>query len=193
MERINGYEEAKAYTDAEKLPAGGYVVKILDVNELVYDWGKVLAISFDITEGEYTDFYKNNYKMQQQEDKKWKGIYRLNVPKGDGSEKDGWTMRTFKTATEAVEDSNAGYHWDWNEKGLKGKTVGALFRNKEYEYEGSTGFFTECCGFRPVEVIRENKFKMPKDKLLKNKTSTASSVFEIDGYEPVDSDDDLPF
>ena len=81
MERINGYEDAKAYTDAEKLPAGGYVVKILDVNELVYDWGKVLAISFDITEGEYTDFYKNNYKMQQQEDKKWKGVYRLNFQK----------------------------------------------------------------------------------------------------------------
>ena len=38
MERINGYEDAKAYTDAEKLPAGGYVVKILDVNELVYDF-----------------------------------------------------------------------------------------------------------------------------------------------------------
>lgn len=27
MERINGYEDAKAYTDAEKLPAGGYGCK----------------------------------------------------------------------------------------------------------------------------------------------------------------------
>lgn len=191
MKKFEGYEKAKVMTDRERLPIGGYIVKILDAEELTYDWGRVLAISLDIEEGEYKGYYQQDYELQNQEDKKWKGVYRLNIPKGDGSEMDEWTANTFKTAIAAIEDSNNGFHWDWDEKKLTGKVVGALFRNKEYEFDGRNGFYTECCAFRPTEIIKNGKFKTPKDKLLKKTEDT------ISGFTPVSpetsSDDDLPW
>ena len=53
MKPYNGYE-ARKKSVKENLPAGGYVVKVLDAAERRYDWGNVIEISFDVVEGEYT-------------------------------------------------------------------------------------------------------------------------------------------
>ena len=100
----------------------------------------VIVFAFDIAEGEQKEFFKKNFEMQQQEDKKWKGTYRLYVPKDDGSEKDSWTTSRFKTVMNNFEESNNGYHWNWDENSLKGKKIGAVFNDKQYEYQGKTGF-----------------------------------------------------
>lgn len=191
MKQFSGFEAKKSGGAREILPAGGYVAKILNAEEVNYSWGSVLLISFDIVEGEYKDFFKRDYTGQTMEDKKWRGNYRLSVPKDDGTEQDGWTKRSFGNAIWSIEDSNPGYHWDWNEANLKGKLVGALYRNREWEMNGNTGWTTECCAFTSVEDIRQKKFKMPKDKPLKNKQSTSSgSSF----YDATNEDDgDLPF
>ena len=175
MKAFSGYKAEKS-ASREQLPVGGYIAKILNVEEVNYDWGSVLLISFDIAEGFYAGFFQKDYNNQQGEDKKWRGTYRLNVPKDDGSEKDGWTKRTFGNAMWCVEDANPGYHWDWNEKGLKGKTVGVLFRNEEWEYNGNTGWSTRCCTFAPIGDVRDGTFKMPKDKPLKNKSGASSAA-----------------
>lgn len=167
MKQLNGYAQAQAYTDSERLPAGGYVLKILDVKYQTNTWGDVILLSFDIAEGEQKDFFSHNYKAQTGEDKKWKGNYRLRVPKDDGTEQDEWTMRRFKTVVTRFEESNQGYHWNWDEQTLKGKLVGALFNNKEYEYNGRHGFFTNCHSLISVEKIRSGKFEIPADTLLK--------------------------
>ena len=123
MKPFNGYKAEKA-APREHLPAGGYVAEIKDAKEVEYSWGRVLVVSFDIAEGEKKGFFAADYRSQQQEDKKWRGSYRLTVPKDDGSEGDGRSKRTFGGAMWAIENSNQGYHWDWNEAGLKGKLVG---------------------------------------------------------------------
>ncbi len=82
-----------------------------------------LDVSLDIAEGEYQDYYKNDYKNQNTEDKKWRGVLKLYLPKEDGTEKDNWTISVFKAFTEAVEESNQGYHWDWDETTLKRESV----------------------------------------------------------------------
>lgn len=195
MKQFSGYK-AEAPVRREKLPAGGYVARIMDAREQEYSWGSVLLISFDIAEGEHKDFFANDYRGQQQEDKKWRGTYRLRVPKDDGSEQDAWSKRSFCNAMWAVEASNSGYHWDWNESGLKGKLVGVLFRNKEWEMNGNTGWTTECCSLVDVENIRENRFTMPKDKPLKQHSVSSAPVSSPSaGFEEVaiESDDDLPF
>lgn len=186
MKAFNGYH-AEAPRRREILPAGGYVAKIMDAKEVGYDWGSVLLISFDIAEGEYQSFFAADYRGQAGEDKKWRGTLRLRIPKDDGSEQDEWSKRSFGNAMWAVEESNAGYHWGWDEVTLKGKTVGVLFRNKEWEMNGNTGWTTECCAFDSAENIRSGKFKMPKDKPLKN--GGGSSAFTA---VPA-GDDDLPF
>lgn len=191
MKAFNGFE-AKRSAAREPLPAGGYVAKIMGAKEETYTWGSVLVISFDIAEGEHKDFFATDYRQNDREDKKWRGTYRLSVPKDDGSEKDGWTKRTFGGAIWAIEESNPGYHWDWNEAILKGKSVGVLFRNKEWEMNGNTDWTTECCALDSVENIRNNAFKMPKDKPLKQKTAEGT-VNPMEAVESSADDGDLPF
>lgn len=188
MRAYTGFESKKS-AGREILPAGGYVAKIMNAEEVTYDWGSVLLISFDIAEGDYREFFTKDYRAQDGEDKKWRGTYRLNIPKDDGSEKDGWSKRTFGNAMWSVEASNPGYRWDWNEAGLKGKTVGVLFRNKEWEMNGNTGWTTECCAFTSSDDIRSGSYKMPKDKPLKAGANTSGNQFAPMGG----SMDDLPF
>lgn len=188
MKAFNGFEAKKQGGEREKLPAGGYVAKIMNAEEVSYSWGSVLLISFDIVEGEYKDFFRKDYQENTNEDKKWRGTYRLSVPKDDGSEKDEWTKRTFGNAIWAIEDSNSGYAWDWNEAELKNKMVGVLFRNREWEMNGNTGWTTECCKLTSVDDIRNEKFKMPKDKPLDKAQQNA-----VDMMPAANDDDDLPW
>ncbi len=202
MRKLSGYEKAQAYSDTERLPVGGYVLKIMDVKYQENSWGDVILLSFDIAEGEQKDFFSANWKAQTGEDKKWKGTYRLHVPKDDGSEQDNWTMRRFKTVMGAFEDSNSGYHWNWDEQSLKGKLIGALFNNKEYSFEDNSknnrhGFFTNCHSLVTVEKICSGKFEIPADTLLKENRQQNSGYGkpDADGFMniPDGIDEELPF
>ena len=192
MKAFNGYKARKQGGEREKLPAGGYVAKIMSAEEVSYSWGSVLLISFDIAEGEYKDFFRKDYQENANEDKKWRGTYRLRIPKDDGSEKDGWTKNIFGGAMWAVEESNQGYAWNWDDKILKGKMVGVLFRNKEWEMNGNTGWTTECCKLESVEDIRNGKFRMPKDKPLDNKTESSNASDFVPNIE-MDDNEKLPW
>ena len=191
MRQLNGYANASVMTDTEKLPAGGYVLKIMGVKYENGEAGKndTLIISFDITEGDFKDFYAKQYRANTNDDKKWKGNYRLRVPFDDGSTQDAKTQNIFKTAISCIEESNNGYHWDWDETKLKGKTVGGLFREKEYDYNGRHGFFTECMCFKSASLIREGKFTVPEPRLLPAAPTTSEGFMSV----PVGNDDLLPF
>ena len=109
MNKIEGLEIKRIEPASDPLPAGGYVAKILDAEEKEYSWGSVLVISFDILEGEFKDFFKQNYKANTREDKKWKGVYRLTVPQESNQWYDS-QKRTFGNAIACIEESNNGYH-----------------------------------------------------------------------------------
>lgn len=169
MKAFKGYEETKAYgSGTEQLPKGGYVCKIMKASVESGQYGEQLVVALDIAEGEYKDFYANDYRAQDREDKKWHGNYYLSIPTDDGSEKDGWTKRKFKTFTNAVEDSNAGYTWNWDENTLKGKLFGGLFIEKERLYQGKIYTSTICGGATTIGAIKEGKYKLPKDRPVKN-------------------------
>lgn len=185
------YDETQVYEAQERLPAGGYVLKILNTRIDSYHWGQVLVLMIDVAEGEYADFYKKNYD-EQQENKKWKGTFRINLPKDDGTEQDSWAVKKLKSAITAIEKSNEGYSFNWDENTLKNKLVGGLFGNKEYEYNGSHGFYTDCRTLCSVERIRAGKFEIPADKMLKN-DNPSSGTFDVpEGFTAV-QDSDIPF
>lgn len=192
IKQFNGFKAERSGGAREVLPAGGYVDKIMDAKVQEYTWGNVLVLSIDVAEGDYRDFFRRDYQENTNEDKKWRGTYRLNLPKDDGSEKDEWTKRTFNNAIWAIEESNPGYSWNWDERTLKGKTVGVLYRNKEWEMNGNTGWTTECCALASAEDIRNGKFRMPKDKALPKKETGGFAGFS--SFASTDDDDgDLPF
>ena len=187
MKPFKAYEAAQVMTGPRpKLPIGGYVMRIMNAEEQPYSAGRVLILSVDVAEGEHKNFYAEDYKAQI-EPKKWKGTVRLNCAKDDNSEQDGYTANVFKTNMDAIENSNSGYKWDWDETKLKGKFVGVLVRNKEYDYKGFQGFFPECFKLIPAEDVRAGKFAMPKDKLLSDNNSSAGT------FAAVEDNDDLPF
>ena len=191
MKAFNGLEIKKSVGASAPLPAGGYVAKILNAKVEEYNWGEVLVISFDVADGEYKDFFSKQYRENTREDKKWKGNFRLTVP-NEGNQYFDSQKRTFGNAIWAIEESNSGYHWDWNEDSLKGKMVGVLFRNFEWEMDdGRSGWSTECCTFVSVEDVRTGNFKQPKDKPLKRKESYSSNQFSE--MVEIDSTEDLPF
>lgn len=195
MKPIANWDKVKSATKRPQLPKGGYVCKIMNSEIKTYQGTngsfERLEISIDVAEGEFKAFYAADYRGQNQEDKRWRGTLRLYVPTDDGSEQDEWNKSKLKAVTDAVEDSNPGYHWDWNESGLKGKLIGCLIRNEEWEYNGRTGWSTKPFKFVPVSDIRNGKFEIPKDKPLNKK---ASSIEETIDDNPYDSDtEDIPF
>lgn len=197
MRAINNWENVKASADFTALPAGGYVCKIQGAKIRTFE-GKNgsferLEVAVDIVEGEYKDYFRRDFDSQNTEDKKWRGVLRLYVPSGDGSDQDNWSTAKLKRFVNDVEDSNPGYHWDWEESKLKGKLVGLTFRREEWEYNGKTGWKTNPFQAYTVEDIRQNKFQLPKDKPLKKESASPMPKFE-DIVDTEDSAvDDLPF
>lgn len=191
MRKPANWENVKPTAPSMVLPKGAYVVKIMDAKEETYtdknggSFSK-LAISFDIAEGDQKDFYAAQYRSQTQEDKKWKGVYRVYCPKDDGSPEDARTQSNFKALMDAIEESNPGYHWDWNEGGLKGKIVGCLFRLEEYNFNGYNGWSTRPVYCIPAAKVRNGDFKLPNDKPLKERPQPQTMT-------AIDIEDDLPF
>ena len=186
MKQFSGFKAEKVGGTREILPAGGYVCGILSAKE---ENGQ-LVMAIDVAEGDYAGFFRADYDANTNEDKKWRGTYRIWIPKDDGSEMDNWTKRSFGNFIWAIQESNPGYTWDWDEKKLKGKKLGVLYRNKEWEMNGRTGWTTEAAGAVSVDDCRAGKFRLPKDKPLKNRPEEqAAPTFT----EEAAGEDDLPF
>ena len=193
MKAFNNYEETKTIMERPVLPAGAYPIVIKAAEEKNYqsssgDSFSKLEISFEICDGEFKDFFAEDYRAQMQEDKRWKGVLRQYIPKDDSSEKDEWTKRSFKTLITAIEESNPQFHWDWDEKKLKGLKAACLFRNEEWEFNGRSGWKAQPFKFISMEQFTSGEYKLPADKPLKDKPKAS-------GFEAIDSvsDEDLPF
>lgn len=195
MKKPSNWNDVKAAGERVKLPAGGYEAKIINAKVVSYDGingsYERLEIAVDITAGEYKDYYKQDFDSNTRDDKKWRGVARFYVPTDDGSEKDEYTKSVLKSVTDALEDSNKGYHWDWDETKLKGLKVGILVRDKEYEIDGKHGFSPEIFRFTDINRIKEGKFTVPKQKLLKGSSGTSAAASS--GDDSAASDDDYPF
>ena len=195
MKKPSNWNDVKAAGERVKLPAGGYEAKIINAKVVNYDGGngsyERLEIAVDITAGEYKDYYKQDFDSNTRDDKKWRGVARFYVPTDDGSEKDEYTKSVLKSVTDALEDSNKDYHWDWDETKLKGLKVGILVRDKEYEIDGKHGFSPEIFRFTDINRIKEGKFTVPKQKLLKGSSGTSAAASS--GDDSAASDDDYPF
>ena len=195
MKKFNDWENVKAASEFVPLPAGGYIVELKNAKIKEYksqngDSFERFEVALDIAEGEFKDYYANDYCNQTGEDKKWKGVLRFYMPKDDGSEKDEWTKSRFKSFIEAVEDSNPGYHWGWEESTLRGKKIGCLFRLEEWEYNGKTGKKAQPFKAVSVEKIKSGNFKIPKEKLLEKNASAPTAPTPEFRDIP---DEDVPF
>lgn len=190
MQPFKDYETTQAYTDSERLPSGYYIGVIKNAEEVQNrNGGSRLEIAVEITEGDFANYFTNDYRSQTRENKRWRGILSLFTPTDDGSERDGWTKRTFKTAITAIEESNSNYHWDWNEKALKGLKIGFAVRREEYEPDK---WATKVFRLVSIEAVKGGKLKPVEDKPMKDGASVSTSAATSGDFTPVDNED-LPF
>lgn len=206
MNKPQDFDTAPEY--GASLPAGGYVCKILNVEETTSKTKgePMIKISLDICEGSYKDFFANQYRADTRPDKKWSGNAVINQLVYDPVNKNS-TNKGFKTFITAVTNSNSGFAVKWGNafcSCLKGKLVGVLFRREQFISEnGDTPFATKAFMFRSVDTIR-NGVPVPEDKLLDNSSQQAGYAPQsqpqnpyvnpdLSDFEEVISDDELPF
>lgn len=191
MKAYNGFKARKASTGFPELPVGGYVCKILSARVEGGQYGEQLIVAYDVTEGEYANFWKTAFDADTRNDKKWSGVCYISVPSDSDEE---WKRKPFENFIYAVEESNSGYHWDWNEMGLKGKAVGILIGEKEKLSQDGTQVYTNkvARGTAAVQDIRSGDFKIPKKKEVKRPDSSGTGNFG--GFtEMKEGTDELPF
>ena len=173
------------------LPAGGYICKILNAEETESRNGKpMLKVSFDIDEGEYKGYFRDLFKgwKESSDDPatvkwpftgtKWVMFYNS----------EGKTNRDFKSFCTALEDSGTKV-WindTFDVNGLRGATLGLIFRREEHEYNNARSWRTVPVGFRSVKTIEEGNYNVPEDKPLPERVLT-----ETDSFTALD--EDLPF
>ena len=192
IDRNNVYKEG-----SEQLPTDkAYVCEIKGAKEVDYttDSGyrvHRVDIALDVCEGEYEGFYQKKFDDSQDEDKKWKGVVKLNIPKFDGTEKDNWTVKSFNTQFVAIEDSNPGYTWNNVLDSLKGKKIGLVLRDKEWEFNGNRGFYSEPYKLTSVANARAQKFRKTNTKYL----SSENTGYVASGFTPISNavDEEIPF
>lgn len=175
-------------------PAGAYVAEIKNVNVIEptdRNPRTVLELIVDISEGEYTHRYKDLFDENKNRfgDANYRGTFRITVPTEQDDEEDNWIKRKFEDQMFAIQESNPGYAWDWDEKKLKMKKVGISVRNRIYEYNGKTRSTTEIGRLEIVQDVRDGKIKPMKDR-DQTQGKTADSAH---GFTDVSDDTETPW
>lgn len=158
-DKVEGIE----FGDYESLELGGHEIVIKNAYEYTGQTGNTsLKIEVDIAGNDkQAGFYQKQFDNNPNMDKKWpNGACKYVSLKEDEN-----CVALFKGFTTAVENSNPGYKWNFDEKTLISKKVCGVFGLEEYEKEdGSIGTATKLVQIRSLSKL--NEVKIPKVKLL---------------------------
>lgn len=171
MQKPQDFDNVQAFGDFVPLPAGGYVCRIMGVEETAARESKapMIKISLDIAEGQFKDYFANQYRANTRADKKWSYSAIINQLVYDTSGNNS-TNRGFKTFVTSVCESNQGFNVTWGDgfsACFKNRLVGVLFGREEYiGTDGKSHWSTKALNFRSVKTIRDGNFEIPADKPL---------------------------
>lgn len=184
MKKIENFSEIKASGEFDSLKPGGYIgvlYKAEDESDKEY-----LKVFFDIAEGEFAGYYKNLYNQFNF----WGGTFFRSY-----KEK---ALSMFKGFIKAVEESNPGYVWNWDESTLKGKKVGLILQEEEFvptggAHAGELRTHLIVQKVVNVETIKSGNFKVPELKKLDKYTGPTQQTQNTQPQPANISDDSLPF
>ena len=190
MRAFEDYESTPEYVESVKLPAGAYEVTIKRAEES----DNALCILFDISAGEYKDFFINKFNADKKafpENAKFKGVLRLWY--ANGSQYDDSAKKRMKTTLKRIKESNhlnVDFSKEWDGAALKGAKVGMIFRDQEYDYNGHHGFTAQPYSIITLEDLRAGKFTVPQPKRLNGSGTSGSAGGD---FTDLPTDEDLPF
>ena len=177
MKPIEGWDlinEAGEFKPLPAMIAGVRITKVVDVPEKEY-----FEVYCDIVKGEYAGYFKALTDAGLKDTSRHIRSYKANA------------LPFFKAFITAVEKTNPGYKWDWDEQKLVGKNVIAVFGQEEFlDNEGNVRVTTRVQEFRSLEAFNEGRIKVPE---LKKLPESEKPVQETSANLPEISDADLPF
>ena len=178
----------------QQLPKDAYVIRILGAKVSQTKSGNdQLVVQFDIAEGEYKDFYKGQYERNTNEDKKWPNdaVYRLSIPYDNCPD---YIRTNWDTFFADLEESNAGFVFDGEEKSLKGKLIGGKFHIEESEWNGNVYTHTRMKWTAVADDVRNGKAgKLPADKKAKGSGgASGADKYASSGFKS-DDNEEIPF
>lgn len=182
MKPIEGYELVNEAGEYKPLPKGIYGVVITDAID--YSEKEYLEIHSDIVKGEYANYFKALVDAGLRDTSTHIRSYKTKA------------LPFFKAFITAVEKSNPGYKWDWDEKKLIGKKVIAVFGEEEYlANDGTVKVATRLVEFRSLQAYQEGRIKVPElKKLPADQVPAPVPEQGSKNLEMVElSDEDLPF
>lgn len=169
--------EKSEVVEFNNLGAGIYHAQIKTVEDVTDK--EYLKITFDFVDGDF----KGEGARLEKEFGKWSNTFTIYKSYKENATK------FFKAFITAIEKTNKGYIWNWDEKTLVGKYFVAVMGEEEYQAEsGEIKVSVKCVEQRSFEAEKNGDIKVPELKKLK--------VVEQKTPEPVVadiSDDDLPF
>ena len=183
----NAYKSAEARSDGgfERLPAGGYVCKIVSVEDVTAK--DYLALVFDIAEGERKGFYSDEWGQNHPFAHRFVLSYKESA------------LGMFKGRMKAIDDSNGTEFVKEAVVGLKeqelvGKLVGLVIGYEEYISDrGEIRQRSYVKSVLPVDKIRKGEYKVPELKVLTAGASAPITEHEGPAPEGFSWGDDVPF
>lgn len=173
MKPIQGYDQINEAGELKPLTPGFYLLKITDVVDVPEK--EYLEIYFDIAQGDFKDYYAAAKASIGKDISKECRSYKSNA------------LPFFKGFIVAVEKSNPGYQWDWDEKKLVNKYVVGVFGEEEYLKDNEVKVITALQEFRSIPAFKEGKLKVPElKKLPEEQKPVLNNVADL---EKVDFDD----
>ncbi len=162
-DKVEGIE----YGDYEQLELGGHEVIIKNAYEYTGQTGNTsLRIEVDIAGNDkQAGFYQKQYDNNMSVDRKWpNGACKYISLKEDEN-----CVALFKGFTTAVEKSNPGYKWNFDETTLVGKKLCGVFGLEEFEkQDGKIATAVKLTQFRSLDKLED--VQIPKVKLLDGTT-----------------------
>ena len=179
MKRIENWENIQESTSFKRLTPNGYICKILKVED--HSEKEYLKIYFDIAKGDDKGCFKKQYDGDTRKERKWPNAGTFIRSYKDSA------ASMFKGFTNAVEKSNKGYQWNFDEKTLVNKVVGLIIADEQYQNQkGQVRVRNYVAAVRSVETIEKGEYEIPALKeLTTTKATTAPANDPIPDFGDV--------
>lgn len=204
MKKFNGYEEIEIYDENKvTLVPGGYIcickgAKVIEGTKPHSD-GNVyssIKLALDIYEGDLKNYYTNRFADDKAKDPNalWKGSMFVNIPEDNyQSELNREYKKKFKLFINAIQLSNEGFIWNWQEKELIDRLFGGIFGYKSFQDQisGETRKYVQCKYAVSTTRIKSGNFKIPyfDESLIQNNNNTNG----VSDFEAITNSEVVPF
>jgi hypothetical protein len=159
MQRPTNWDSipAQTFSGNEYPPAGTYVFRIVSESHDPSKQGKeMITLSLDIAEGQFKGYYRklSDSTGKDRMLKHYRSITDESMP-------------YFKGDIKAIEESNAGFTYNFSDGSLRDKFVGGMLREEEYlANSGETKTINKIMFLCSAEKARSGALKIPLIKKL---------------------------